>query len=302
MNKFKIPTLLGLSIIFAGIIIGVYLTLKEQIFLSQASPNVTLQNITLSNITENSAVISWQTDSAVTSFVAFGQNSSEQTALDDKDDNTPKPHLIHYVTLKNLLPKTTYKFKIIAGKLTSDVKEFQTAQPLINQTSFPPVIGSVLVDIPVIEGIAYLSIPGAIIQSAQIKTGGHFLIPLSNIRKNDQTDFQLTEGTIAKLTIYTDQGETSALFNLKANSAPLPPIKLGQNIDLTNAEETPPPSPTTLDLDQYDLNGDGKINAADNAIILQNFGKKSKNLKADLNKDGTVNQEDLDLMAQKLKD
>lgn len=302
MNKFKIPTILGLGIIFLGIASGVYLILRDQIFLSQAAPNATAQNVTFSNITDTSAVVSWQTGSAVSSFVTFGQNNpSEQTVLDDRDAN-PKPHSIHYVTLKNLLPKTKYQLKITSGRNTSPTLQFETSEPLGNQAEFTPVIGSVINgDIPLQEGVIYLSLPGANTQSALIKKGGNFLIPVSQIAKADFSGtLPLTDNMPVKLTIRSDKGEASAQFSLKPNLSPLPPIKLGQNIDLTLPEETP--QPALGDLDKYDLNADGKINAADNAIILQNFGKKPKDKKVDLNGDGAVNQKDLDLMAQKIKD
>lgn len=315
ITKLKIPTLLGLGIIIVGMVAGVYLNFKEQIFLSQAAPNFTAQNITITNITDAEATISWQTSSQAPAFITFGQNNpNEQTVLDDRDNLPdkagPKPHFTHYATLKNLLPKTIYQFKIISGKFTSDILKFETAQPLTNQAQFTPVIGSVLDnDTPLEEGILYLSVPDAATQSAQIKTGGNFLIPLSSLRKADLSDiFPLMENTIAKITAVSEKGTASMLFKLKANSEPLPPLKLGQNIDLTDETENPEPTavpaePTTSPVsNKYDLNGDGKINAADNAIILQNFGKKPKDTKADLNGDGIINQKDLDLMAQKIKE
>ena len=302
INKFKIPTLLGLGIIFLGLASGLYLVLREQTFLSQAAPNFTPRNITIANIAEDSVVISWQTSSAASSFVTFGQsNPGEQTALDDRDTNVPKSRLTHYVTLKNLLPKKNYQFKIISGKFTSDIAKFETATPLTNQTGLTPIIGSVLDgDSPLRDGIVYLSIPEAAAQSALVKEGGNFLIPLSRIRKADLSDtYQLTEGEVVKLTINSDKGNASMLFTLKASSLPLPPIKLGQNVDLTTTEET---LITTNDLDKYDLNSDGKTNAADNVIILQNLGKNPKNTRADINEDAVVDQKDLDLMSQKLKE
>lgn len=304
INRFKIPTILGLGIIFLGIVIGVYLVLREQVFLSQAAPNLTPKDVTFTNITEASAVISWQTPSEAASFITFGQgNPREQTVLDDRDTDSPKPHLTHYVTLKNLQPKTIYQFKIISGKFISDIFKFETAAPLANQTGFTPVIGSVLdEDTPLQDGIVYLLIQDAATQSTLIKTGGNFLIPLSQIRKMDLSDtFSLTEETIAKLTIESGTGSSSVLFKLKTNSTPLLPIKIGQNIDLTTSTETPQ-SPSASSLTKYDLNGDGKINAADNAIILLNFGKNPNDKKADINEDGTVDQKDLGLMSQKLEE
>lgn len=298
-NEHKIPTLLGLGIIFFGISAGVYLVLREQIFLSQAAPNVTPQSITFTSITDDSAVVSWQTPIPVLSLISFGQeNFQEQTNLDDRDSNQPaggpKAHLTHYTTLKNLLPQTSYQLKIISGKVNSDILKLKTSRPLTSQTGFTPIIGYVLDgNTPLSDGIAYLSISGANSQSALIKEGGHFLIPISQIRKDDLSDiFPATEDTIAKLTIVSDKGSVNALFKLKTTLKPLPPLKLGQDVDLT--------TPSTNELISYDLNSDGKINATDNAILLQNFGKNPKNPKADLNRDGVVDQKDLDLMAKQI--
>lgn len=298
MNKFKIPTLLGLSIILIGIITGVILTLREQVFISQASPNAKAQNITLSNISETEITISWQTSTPATSFITFGQESpNETTVLDDRDTNPapsgagPKAHSIHYVTIKNLLPKTSYQYKIISGKTQSEILKFTTATPPSEQTGFRPIIGSVLSGgKPLDEGIVYLSIAGATTQSALIKSSGNYLIPISYIRKSDLSDsFSLSENTTVKLTVVSDQGQANALFKLKTTVNSLPPINLGENLDLT-----------TQDLSKYDLNGDGKINAADNAILLDNFGKNPKDKKTDLNEDGVVDQKDLDLMAKQI--
>lgn len=308
INRFKIPTILGLGIIFLGIVIGVYLVLREQVFLSQAAPNLTPRNVTLTNITDDSVVISWQTNSPAASFITFGQGSpGEQTVLDDRDNNPagagPKPHLTHYVTLKNLLPKTSYQFKIITGKITSEIEKFETGAPLTNQTVFPPVIGSVLDDTsPLADGIVYLSIPEATTQSALIKGGGNFLIPLSQISK-------VTEGTIAKLTIRSNKEETQVLFRLKIDSKPLPPIKLGQDMDLTTEEPISQPNPVITDLNKYDLNSDGKINSTDYAMLSACFNKKPSTIlpggrsctRADINTDDKIDQKDLGLISQKLK-
>lgn len=292
LDKFKIPTLLGLSIIFAGIITGVFLTSSIQIFTSQASPSLSPQNITLTNISDAEVTISWQTSAPIPSFITFGQtNPNEQTVLDDRDTKTPASYSMHYVTIKNLLPKTTYQYKIISGKL-SEVGEFTTAAPLREQTGFRPIIGSVYdLDQPLTEGVVYLSIASAATQSSLVTNSGNFLIPISQIRKIDLSDsFPLTKDSVAKLTIVSPKEQSILLFKLKDSDKGLPPIKLGENLDLTAVEE----------VEEYDLNNDGKVNTADNSIILQNFGKNPKDKNADLNSDGEVNQEDLDLMAKQI--
>lgn len=307
INKFKMPTILGLSVILLGLASGLYLVLREQIWLSRAAPDLTPQNIYLTNITDNSVVISWQTNTPVASFITFGQNSpGEQTVLDDRDTEGPKPHLTHYVTVRNLLAKTSYQFKIISGKLTSEVKTFDTAAEIVNQTGFPPVVGSVLDgNKPLDDGIAYLSISGAATESALIKTGGNFLIPLSYIRKADLSDiYPLTDTTTAKIAIVSDTESSNLLFKPKINPSPLAPIKLGQDLDLTIVAASPSSALAMLNLESYDPNADGIINAADYAIIFSCSSARQEIscAKADINKDGKIDQKDLDLMTQKLKE
>ncbi len=303
--KFKIPTILGLSIIFLGIITGVFLTLTEQIFTSKASISINPVNITLTNLSDDSVTISWETQSLTTSFITFGQTDpSEQTVLDDRDSKTPpNVYSMHYVTIKNLLPKTSYEYKILSGKISTEAKNFTTAAPLATQTGFRPIIGSILDgNKPLDEGIVYLSIADAAVESSLVKNSGNFLIPISQLRKADLSDsFTLADDTLVKLTIVSAKGQTTVLFKLKDSDKGLPPIKLGEDLDLTNIIPSPSPSASNSGFDKYDLNGDGKVNAADNAIILQNFGKNPKNKKADINGDGVVDQKDLDLMSQKIK-
>lgn len=296
--KFKIPTLLGFGIILSGIIAGVYLVLREQTFISQASPDVAPQNIIVSDITDSSVVVSWQTSIPVASFLNFGQKEAgEQTVLDDRDAKTPVARSIHYVTIKNLLPQTVYKFKITSGKTQSEINQFTTATPATIQAAFQPITGTIIDgDKPVAEGVVYLSIAGATTLSSVVKQSGNFLIPLSQIRKADLSDiFPLTQDSIVKLTAVAKSGQTTALFKLKDSSLGLPPIMLGENLDLTST-----PLPSAPGIDQYDLNGDGRVNSTDNALLLQNFGRNPKNKKADLNADGTVDQKDLDLLLKNI--
>lgn len=312
-EKFKIPTLFGLGIILAGIIGGVYLIVTEQNFISEASPNLSPKNITVSNIDATSATISWITSEKTYSVVSLSQSTFLKSShTDERDINIPSTYNSHSVRLKNLLPKTTYHFTINSGRIKSTPLSFQTAVPQTSQNNFGPVIGSIVsLDKPLEEGIAYLSIPQAITQSAVIKNSGNFLIPLNLTYKADLSDiFSLSGETIAKLEVVSKEGQVEVNFKLLAEGTNLPVIKLGQNLDLTvpPLEATPQletqPSaeitPSFEDLETFDLNGDGVINATDNAIVLKNFGKSPQNKKADLNSDGVVDQKDLDLMSEKI--
>lgn len=310
ISKLRIPTFLGLSILLLGIASGVYLVAREQNFYTKASPSLTPKNLTLTNNDDSQVTISWQTSTETGAFITYGQSPNNQTAKDDRDNEGLLPRTIHHVTLKNLLPGIPYEYRIIEGKYTSDILKFTTASPASSQNGFNPVIGSILNgNTPLSDGIVYLAIPNSITQSAIVKSG-NFIIPLSTIRKSDLSDIApLEEGTIAKITIISNYGESSALFKLKSSSKLLPPLRLGQNIDLTSVDlKVKEATQSGLDLNKYDLHKDGRINAADYATILQNMGKSPKDKKSgstltgsDLNGDGVIDQKDLDLMVQKLK-
>ena len=188
INKFRIPTLLGLGVLLIGISAGVYLVVRQQNFFAKASPDLAAQDITLTNISDNQVTISWQTQVETPAFIMYGQTLTDQTALDDRDSNSPKPYTIHHITVKNLQPKTTYQYKIVAGKYASTPSSFTTTSPASIQNGFNPVIGSVLSGgQPLDKGVVYLSISGSTIQSAVIKNFGNFVIPLSFIRKTDMS-------------------------------------------------------------------------------------------------------------------
>lgn len=312
LKDFKIPTILGLGIILIGIAAGVFLVIKDKVFITHAYPDLAAKEITITNISDNSAVISWITDGKTVGFVSYGQNSvDENSALDERDTKVPSPYTIHYVTIKKLIPKTTYKYKVISGSLTNDeIKTFTTSNPQ-TASSQKPIIGTVLnSDTLIDEGIAYLHIDGANTQSALIKTKGGFLIPLSLILSADSdTPFTLTDETVAKVEIVSGKGNATVSFKI-SQAQNLPVIKIGDNLDLTQNQYIvlPTPSPTQEPSQAvnntppgFDLNGDGQVNAADNAILLNNFGKNPKNIKADLNGDGVVDEKDLLLMRQHIQ-
>lgn len=299
LKEFKIPTILGISIIFAGIIAGVLLVVKDKVFITKASPDLNPQNITISNITDESVTISWQTSAPTTGFIKYGKSSTdEQSALDDRDNKSPQDHSVHYITLKNLMPKTTYKYQIVSGKAIFETSEFITADPIQNQSGIQPIIGSVLADKTALsEGIVYLSIDGAKVQSTLIKNNGSFLIPLAATRDLSLSNlFTFTLETTAKISVTSPVGGATVLFKLNPQNQTLPTINIGDNLDLTNIK----PKTPINEMNVFDLNEDGEVNSADNAVILNNLNKPVTDKKIDLNNDGVIDQKDLDLLSKNI--
>ncbi len=283
---FKIPTLLGLSIIIIGLVAGLSLVFKNQTFLTKAGPNITPSNITTSNIENSTVTISWQTDTETIGFVTFGKNSpTEQTATDDRDSSTPQKYKTHHVTLKNLNPQTTYLFIIGGGKKNYS---FSTAPSTNSTNNLKPIIGTISDNgKPLNSGIVYLTTQDAIVQSTIIKNLGNFIIPINNVRTLDLSSVaKFLPETVFKLIILGEnEKSTTVIFKLSDTENQLGPLILGQNLDLTTEVQK-------SIFSKFDLNYDGLINSSDYAIILKN--------KVDLNGDGVFNQKDLDLIQKQM--
>lgn len=302
LSRLRIPTLLGLGVILVGIGAGVYTVMQGRTsFISQASPDQTPKNITLTNIEDESITISWQTTAKVPGFVSFGISANDQTALDDRDSKSPQERYVHHVTMKHLTPQTTYSYKIFSGKQISEQSKFTTAAVRGSQNGFSPVIGSVLEGRqPLLEGMVYLSIAGGVIQSAPVKDLGNFVIAINKMRKQDLSEvLKLEEGQSAKLTVVSDKGQASALLHLTRAGVVVGSLKIGQDLDLTQSSATPVPVPISA-ANIYDLNKDGFINANDYAVALKNKGKSVKSVRSDLNTDRVIDQKYLDELVRQV--
>lgn len=295
-TRFRFPTLLGLAIIVLGTGAGVYLTLQRQTVTSRASVDNTPKNIKVSSLTDTGAIITWQTQSKIQSFVTYGVNSPTEVKVDDRDSNQPTPRLTHIVTLSNLTPQTTYQYKITAGQFNSGVLNFTTAGSTTTANNLTPIIGSVLDgNQPLSDGLVFLIIPGANVQATSIKSLGNFVIPMSGVRTEDLSAVFSSSG-VGKIEVLSEDGRTAnATINLN-NPEPIGPLKLGQTLDLTIK-----PSPLGISTSKFDINGDGIVNTGDYATVNGMIQKKKYDIKADLNSDKLVNKKDLDLISAEIK-
>ncbi len=102
-------------------------------------PAPTIANVVVSNITLNTADISWQTSTASNTKVYYGSNISYGTVLPESDNSLTTQHT---VTLSNLNHTTKYHFKIHGydiddNTLTSDDYTFETLpMPVISSVQY----------------------------------------------------------------------------------------------------------------------------------------------------------------------
>lgn len=282
-TRFKIPTLLGIAIITLGTGAGVFLVMQEQLLITQAGPDQTPNQVTVVNLQDTGAAITWQTNSPTRGYVKFGQNTADQTSLDDRDTTETKERTEHFVTLKNLIPKTTYQFEVFSNNSTDEkVYNFTTASDNQNTqaSSLQPIIGSVIAGTqPLQNGLAYLTIPGAALQATPVTELGTFTIPLVNVYSEDFTNLAaLSEDTTAKIKVVSGTVQATAAFKLSYAGQPLPPLKMGEDLDLTMPSATSTLLPSAI----YDLNNDGSVNTTDYSLAVKNKGKTIKSIRSDL--------------------
>lgn len=305
----RIPTLLGLAILGIGLVVGVIAVNRTQVFQAKATPDQVPSNIVVTNLSDTSVSLYWQTSADTSGFVTAGLNSNlNQTFKDERDSATPADHKIHFVTLSNLAPNSEYKYKIVSSGQSYPDRETLTFKtgPSLQPTDYPPIIGVVLDSdmTPVEEAIVRLEVPGAQALATITKTAGNFILPLAKLRteKLDQ-NFKVPQDGIEGTLVITNLAKTS---NIKLKIPPiqqtLPNITLGQDYDFTDLEAKSTESvlaAQTINLssvemiDKYDFDEDGQITNLDGQVITKNF--KKKNPRFDLNQDGIVNQSDHDL-------
>lgn len=90
-------------------------TLARQTIRTRLSAETTQspENLKISNITHNSATISWLTNAQTLGFIVYGQTSS----LNSKEGEN-KTSNIHHITLTNLTENTLYYFEVGVGDKT----------------------------------------------------------------------------------------------------------------------------------------------------------------------------------------
>lgn len=297
----KIPTLLGLILLLIAIGLGITLFYVKQQAYIQGKIAYEPIDFQIANITDTSAVITWQTHLPIQGTVYLSNNTEYK---DSRDELFSQPYTTHFVTLTGLAPQTQYTFTLREnGFEYSDGQYKFTTASQTSKTEKPAsqiLKGTVLTNTlnALDEGLVYLRVNNAITQATYVKKG-NYLLPIQNI---DEQSKQAT------LLIKKNNQQATINFTLPLKEYILPTVTLGQNIDLGqyySSSSALPKGLSTIPLlapkpasgsatPSFDINNDGRVNTPDLSIVLQNVGKNTR--QADLNNDGTVDQKDVDLI------
>src|SRR3989338_1458322 len=269
----RIPTIIGLLIILAGIGGALTLSGNYQNITSKASDYPKPSEVHFSNISDNSITISYLTDSPKLGSVQVTGQNKNTFILDDLDYGKPKERMTHMFTLKNLEQNSKYKIKIASSLQVckrQKCPEFiqKTGVKLIKSLDLPPLSGQIIDKNkqPVESAIIYLLIGNAAPVSGRSDRSGMFIIPLNNLRNQDLLSRpDLSDESTIQLTIKNAPDQyASVLTNLglvKAHSK-MPTIEIGKTYNFLTTKLSGTQS------SQAKVLGNRSVNIAKNGIDI----------------------------------
>ncbi|OGJ37554.1 MAG: hypothetical protein A2383_00855 [Candidatus Pacebacteria bacterium RIFOXYB1_FULL_39_46] len=253
LAKKQIPTLLGLGILIVSLIAGVLLFGDGTgVFAPRATPETTPKNVTISNLTDKSFTVSFNTDEATSGFIKYGEKESslKSQASDDRDQlsGSVGENRLHHITVRSLIPNTTYFYTIGTG---SSAKFDNNGAPFTVRTLPAPsgdspinktIYGTVITEsgAPAEGSIVYVRGDNMGEMSSLVKSSGSWAIALANARNSDGSNFaQLTDDTILNIIIQGTDPAKSSIFSIPVKEAqPVPELTLGNVPPVQTTEQT----------------------------------------------------------------
>jgi len=227
----RIPSILGLLLLLGGVVGGVFLTNQQTIFTSKASSSCQPKNPQITNITNNSASISFITESSCLSSLSINNQTIENEAV----INTDKKSKIHYFNINNLSASNEYVFSFIVDGKTYGESSYKLETADNPNGSIPSsnlAWGRVFT--PELKAankvIVFLNIPGSYPLSALVTSSGNWNISLANSFNESKSGRFTSINNTAEEIIVTDQdNQATQITGNTSNNDPIPDIILGQN-------------------------------------------------------------------------
>lgn len=247
MNK-RIPRGLGVFVLLFSLLTISWLSRNVILLGTKAALSNTPNNVQISNVTDTSLTVSYTTADSVTGSIGYGKDSQlGSVAFDNRDTNSPVPHIVHFVTISNLSPSTRYFFSIVSGDTVflndSLPYEITTSQALTaNSPPQTQITGQVSLDDGTAppEAIVYIqsddpASPAGRSQtlSTLLKPDGNIDLKISNVLKKDLSGpFAISPDSLLHMQIENSSLQSTISF-LGSKTNPLPPIILGKNYDFS---------------------------------------------------------------------
>ncbi len=236
IKKYKIPTIVGMLLLFGGVFAGVVLLKNNQIFRIGASVTATPKDVRISNISDSSATITWLTEDLTTGFIIYGDSQNVNTSANESLDDAK--YTTHSVTITGLAPDTNYYFKINSEATVFDNNgvpwQFTTGKNLGAKQSSIPISGALISASgePVGRAIIYIIVNGYTL-STLTSESGNFVLQLGAARSPDLSAYAQIEPakTLLEVSAITGTGESATAKIFPQSADPIPTLVLGQDRD-----------------------------------------------------------------------
>ncbi|HEX7018153.1 MAG TPA: fibronectin type III domain-containing protein [Patescibacteria group bacterium] len=252
----QIPTLAGLFILVVALVGGIIFVGSDtaQVFSPRATPQTTPKNIKVTNVTDDSFTISFETDEATAGFIKYGTEAGDLNSQisDDRDQlsGTIGDYKLHHITVRGLTANTPYFYVLgTGGRSTFDNEGTPFTITTARRAGVPSAAKTIYGNVvtagggPADGAIVYITSPGMGEMSALVKSSGSWAAPLSNARTPDGAEYAtLNEDSQLALRVAGPDKSTSEVSITLKEAQPVATITLGQN---TVAAASPSPSPET---------------------------------------------------------
>lgn len=240
----RVPTILGIGFVILGIVLTTIIVKSQTSLRSKASNSEEPQNVKITNVSDDSFTITYQTDAPTTGSVSYGKGKElGNTELEepDKEKGGLFPKTIHSLTLKKLSPNTKYNLVIISGQNTflnnGAPFEIVTAKEI----SFPSALQNILKGKIILpngnpsnETLVFLNTENSQLLSTLVRENGEFNFFLKSLRSSDLTSYlKLDENTILKLLATNGPLKSTVLLSLNDVNS-IPTITLSNDYDFTH--------------------------------------------------------------------
>lgn len=234
-NK-RIPTIFGIGVVLLGIVLTTVIVRVQTSLRSSASTSEEPKNVKITNLSDNSFRITYQTDAATTGSVNYGKSKElGNIQLEDLPKN------VHSITVEKLSPRTKYYLVVISGQntfLNNGVPFEISTGPIISSPSAAKTVVKGKVILPdgnaPNEALVYLSAENSQLLSTTAAENGEFNFSLNRLRTNDLLSyFEFNENTVLKLEALNNSLESTVSFSLNQTGS-VPTITLSNDYNFTN--------------------------------------------------------------------
>lgn len=249
-NK-KIPTIFGIGLVVLSLILTNIVVKSQTSLKSRASDSQKPLDLKVTNITDASFTITYQTELPSTGSISYGSDKKlGESELEDvdKEKGSFSPKKIHSISVRKLLPATKYYLTIISGTstylnnralfeaATGDNISSASAKSDLASAKQRTIKGKIVLpdgSAP-LEALVYLNAENSQLLSSTVSKDGKFSFPLKELRTDDLSSyFNVQDNTVFKIFATNGSLKSTALASLSQADS-IPTITLSNDYNFTN--------------------------------------------------------------------